>query len=716
MVMTRIVAGRSLGIVAIALALSSPMGAQSGHELFQQALSKERAEGKLQEAIALYQRVVDVAATDHALAAKALLQLGRCYETLGSTEARTAYERLIARYPDQGESVALARTRLTALARNSPTATPAAMTVVALPDVSKDGELVTVAPDGTKAIVMEYSKGQVNLAVYDFSTKQKRQLTEFWYTFFAVWSPDARRVAYHMSTFDASELRVATLDGRSSAVYRNDGSQSVQPVGWTPDGATLIVVVRRPDKTWVVGTLPATGGSFTPLRSLGWSYDWRDGSPRLSPDGRFVAYLEGEKGLRDVHVVSLDGRDASRITDDPADDMAPLWSPDGRHLAFSSTRLGSVALWKVEVRDGKPVGQAAKLKEGMQSARLLDWTQRGIFYDQQTRTWDLYTAPMDSVEGRSTASPRLVPYSRTGRNLGPVWSPDGGRLAFISSAAAEPNRRYVVVTSPDDEQPREFLIPTTAFQYPQSPTDLRWFGDGRGLGFSGTDSRGAPAVFRLRLDTGEWHTIPLNGDEGIQASIEWNRDGSAFYFKRRGFENAGIFERTVDGDKERPVYRSAMPVLNIRSLEFSPDRKLLAFQQWTTEADAKTITKRILAVDVATGETRTLFEVAGNATESPDSAVPNLVGWSPANELLIERRGTAKTPAETLLVPINGGAPRSIAIPKFGTGRRDETSPDLSAKLSPDGKSIVLVRVSRGWETYVIENPLAGVRATTASR
>src|SRR5262245_4655152 len=92
---------RRLVIITTALALSSAVGAQSGHELFQQALSKERAEGNLTEAIKLYQRVVDTASTDHALAAKALLQLGRCYEQLGNTEARTAYERLIARYPDQ---------------------------------------------------------------------------------------------------------------------------------------------------------------------------------------------------------------------------------------------------------------------------------------------------------------------------------------------------------------------------------------------------------------------------------------------------------------------------------------------------------------------------------------------------------------------------------------------------------------------------------------
>ena len=706
--MTRIVIRRLAVIIAALLALSSPMRAQSGHELFQQALSKERAEGKLQEAIALYQRVVEVASSDHALAARALLQLGRCYEQLGNAEARTAYERLIARYPDQTDQVVQAKARLTALARTqSATPTPGAMTVVSLSDVSKDGELVTVAPDDTKAIVMDYAKGQVNIAVYDFSTKQKRPLTEFWYTFFAAWSPDARRVVYHTSpTFNASELRVTTLDGRSTAVYRNDGAQTVQPVGWTPDGTSILVVVRRPDKTWSVGTLPAAGGTFTPLRSLGWSYDWRDGSPRLSPDGRFVAFVDGEKGLRDVYVVRLDGREEVRITDDPADDAAPIWSPDSRHLAFTSNRLGAAALWTVEVQAGKPVGRAAKVKDGMQSARLLDWTGRGIFYDQQTTLRDLYTAPMDPIQGRPTGPPRQIPYSRTGRNLNPVWSPDGARLAFVSSSAAEPNRRYVVVMSSDGTGIREFLIPTTEFQYPQSPNDVRWFGDGRGLGFSGTDARGVIAAFRLVLETGEWQTVPIPVQD-VGASIEWNHDGSAFYFKRRGVD-AGIFERAFKGDTERPVYRSATPVLNIGALEFSPDRKWLAFQQLTPLEDGSSVTKRILALDVVSGETRTVLE---GANEPTGGSTLSLVGWGPAGHLLITRRGTGGAADETLLVPVTGGAPRSITMPAFAPARGGETPTEVSAKLSPDGRSIVLGRVSSTLDTFVIENPLATVRA-----
>jgi Tol biopolymer transport system component len=700
-------------IVAATLALTTPMRAQSGHELFQQALSKERAEGKLQEAIALYQRVVEVASADHALAARALLQLGRCYEQLGNADARGAYERLIARYPDQTDLVAQAKARLAALVR-TPTATPTAMTVRPLPDVRET--TLAVTPDGTKAIVWDFSKGQ-NLALHDFSTKQTRLLTHLEWSSglinFAVWSPDSRRVAYQQNNWQdkgvTTELRVTTLDGRSNVVHRTDLYGGVQPVGWTPDGTTLIAVVGRPDRTWAVGTIPATGGQFTPLRSFGWSYDSRVGSPRVSPDGRFIAYLEGETGLRDVHVISLDGRQAHRITTDPTDDFDPIWSPDSRHLAFRSNRLGSVALWIVEVKDGQPAGEPVKLKAGMQSAGLIEWTERGIVYLESFETSDLFTVPMDAVEGRATGSPGPISYWRTGRNLSPVWSPDGGRLAFVSSASAEPDRRFVVVMPAGGGQAREFLIPTTS----SLNGDLRWFGDGRGLGLSGRDSRGATTVFRLVLETGEWDTIPLS--EVNLTRTEWNHDGKAFYFTHStlGGRDGGIYERTVKGDAERLIYRAPTRSA-MNSLQFSPDRKWLAFRQSAYEGN--TGTNAILTVDVATGEARTVL------VESVDVEV-QLVGWTPTGDLLVHKiSGTVVEKlagggtSTTLLVPLNGSQPRSIAIPSIGTTGRADTSRQLVAKWSPDGRTMVIGRTGRGGETFVIENPLAGVRATTASR
>jgi Tol biopolymer transport system component len=350
------------------------------------------------------------------------------------------------------------------------------------------------------------------------------------------------------------------------------------------------------------------------------------------------------------------------------------------------------------------------VKDGMQSARVIDWTDRGIFYDQQTTTWDLFTVPMDPVERRQTGPPRLIPYPRTGRNVSPAWSPDGGRFAFVSSSAAEPNRRYVVVMPADGGQAREFLIPTTTYEYPQSPPDLRWFGDGRGLGFSGRDNRGAPAVFRLRLETGEWDTTPLSGARMLR--IEWNRDGSAFYFSRESTGNPGIFERSVTSDVERLVYRTK-PRSMIRSLEFSPDRKWLAFQERSLSEANQSVNSWYLILDVERGEARTLLE---DVMSLANTGAPHLLGWTPSGDLIVHKQSRIGAPAETLLVPVNGSAPRAVAIPRLAPTGPREQEPDVIAKWSSTGRWMVLGRVSRGAETFVIENPVAAVRATVASR
>src|SRR4030043_228005 len=77
--------------------------AQSGYDLFQKGLVKERSEGDLAEAIRLYKQIVEDFTDDRALIAKALVQMGGCYENLGIAEARTAYERVVRHYADQSE-------------------------------------------------------------------------------------------------------------------------------------------------------------------------------------------------------------------------------------------------------------------------------------------------------------------------------------------------------------------------------------------------------------------------------------------------------------------------------------------------------------------------------------------------------------------------------------------------------------------------------------
>ena len=84
------------------------LAADSGAELFQKAVTAERAAGNLEEAIKLYQRVATEFASDRALAAKALVQEARCYEKLGQDKAIKIYEQVARDYRDQRQPSATA--------------------------------------------------------------------------------------------------------------------------------------------------------------------------------------------------------------------------------------------------------------------------------------------------------------------------------------------------------------------------------------------------------------------------------------------------------------------------------------------------------------------------------------------------------------------------------------------------------------------------------
>ena len=109
---------RQILILTILAFLAAGQGPDRAEVQLQAAIKTEVFDGNLKGAIEQYKKIVSSYGNNHAVAAKALVRMGQCYEKLGEAqakEARAAYERVVREYADQAEIVAQARVRLAAL-------------------------------------------------------------------------------------------------------------------------------------------------------------------------------------------------------------------------------------------------------------------------------------------------------------------------------------------------------------------------------------------------------------------------------------------------------------------------------------------------------------------------------------------------------------------------------------------------------------------------
>jgi eukaryotic-like serine/threonine-protein kinase len=140
------------------------------------------------------------------------------------------------------------------------------------------------------------------------------------------------------------------------------------------------------------------------------------------------------------------------------DDYLPRWSPDGKMLAYSSSKSGQM---QVYVKHGILQGEETTVTDGPDTKALWDWTPDGreIIFGRQNKDtgWDLYAV---AVEGDHKARPLVVAPFEQGRAR---VSPDGKWLAYVSDesgqgevfvqAMSDPNTR-TQISSEGGTEPR----------------------------------------------------------------------------------------------------------------------------------------------------------------------------------------------------------------------------------------------------------------------
>lgn len=89
------------------------------------------------------------------------------------------------------------------------------------------------------------------------------------------------------------------------------------------------------------------------VRRVGPAGDWFDEEPQWSPDGRRIAFASsrGQKDNIDIFVMNADGSNVVRLTDHPAPEQGPAWAADGQSLFFTGTRDGRAEIYRVWLAD-----------------------------------------------------------------------------------------------------------------------------------------------------------------------------------------------------------------------------------------------------------------------------------------------------------------------------------------------------------------------------
>ena len=197
-----------------------------------------------------------------------------------------------------------------------------------------------ISPEGTRvALRVVDDSGNSDIHIYDLARNNLTQLT-----FTAelkccpVWMPDGERVVFASSIRDGSvNLWVKNADGTGEAERLTEGTDPKTPHDVTGDGRTVVF--------WSQGDVHTLSLDGERTASALVQTESDEGHPRLSPDGRWIAYQTDESGEVEVLVRPFPEIEGGRWEATIHGGHSPLWSPDGRELFF----YNGGTMWAVPV-------------------------------------------------------------------------------------------------------------------------------------------------------------------------------------------------------------------------------------------------------------------------------------------------------------------------------------------------------------------------------
>jgi TolB protein len=210
------------------------------------------------------------------------------------------------------------------------------------------------SPDGRSIAYTSYRSGLPDILISNiFAGTLESPTKGIGQNFLPVFSPDGTRIAFMSSRDGNSEIYIVDRDGRNLMRLTNNPAIDVTPT-WSTNGTQIAFTSERTGspQIWVVG-IDGTG-----LRRI--SYETYADRPTWSPPPfNEIAFAAKTGPGYDIKILNIGSGETRQITFGEGSNESPAWSPNGRHLAFMSTRAGRSQIFTTD-RDGKNMRQLTR--------------------------------------------------------------------------------------------------------------------------------------------------------------------------------------------------------------------------------------------------------------------------------------------------------------------------------------------------------------------
>lgn len=235
-------------------------------------------------------------------------------------------------------------------------------------------------------------------------------------------------------------------------------------------------------------------------------------------------------GNTDIYAMNADGSQLVRLTDHPAFDAQARWSPDGRRIAFTSSRDSVLVQnrWQTKPQvylmnaDGSRQRRLTNMPYG---AGTPDWSPDGrrlAFVGPQQGPDSPLGIYVIDADG---SNPVLVTGLNGWSDFGPRWSPDGRRIAFLTDRS--PDGFSIWLMNPDGSGQVQLPRVNEYDSY-----EFAWSPDGKQIVFT-QDRAGPWGLFTMNV-SGNPDFVQLTPDHVQGASPVWSPDGTQIAFAGQG--------------------------------------------------------------------------------------------------------------------------------------------------------------------------------------